>query len=437
MNFRSPARVGSIGLVAILSSCFLGTPAIAQQTSDPQTMEQLLKRLSELEARLKEVEARNPPAPTGAPAAAPAVAPGEPVSAAVSAADQAEANAILQQAASGNATGHTFGKMSIVGFSDFTFGRPLEENLPPGGVAGSSNSFTMGDLSLFITSQLTPKVSFYSEALFTADFTNSWGAEVDRLVLQYKANDYFQVGVGRFNTALGYYTNGINRAKIFQTATDRPFMYTDEDAGGLLPVHSVGVTMTGKLPSGGIGLHWVAELSNGTASLSATAEPVQSLYDENNRKAYNLGLFIKPERLDGFQAGVSVYRDKLEPAGLARVDENIVGAYAVYVRPTFEFMNETAIISYSPTNGTPTYKTGMGYSQISRRFGRTRPYLRLEYQSADRYDLNFPNFGTRKSFEAGVRRDLAEFFAIKAQIGRTYWNHAWAYDPQVQLAFTF
>jgi len=327
--------------------------------------------------------------------------------------------------------------MSILGLSDVSFGRPLEENLPPGGVAGSNFSFGVGDISLFINSRLSPKVSYYTELLFTADFTNEWSAEIDRAVLQYKANDYFQIGMGRFNTALGYYANGIGRAKIFQTATDRPFMYSDEDAGGLLPVHSVGVTMTGKIPSGGMGLHWVAELSNGTASMVAGATPVQSLYDENNRKAYNLGLFIKPENLDGFQAGVSVYRDKLEPAGRARIDQDIVGAYAVYNHSGVEFLTEAAILTDSPVTGGASFRTVMGYTQLSRRFGPIQPYVRVEYQGVPQFDPLFPGMGVRKSIEAGVRRDLGQYFVVKAQLGRTYWNGVWAWDPVLQLAFSF
>lgn len=437
MNARHHSKGARLGL-ALTGFLLLGTAAVAQQPSDPQTVEQLLKRLADLEARLKAVEGKNAEAPkeTPAPASAPAAAAQTPASA-LSAADQAEANAIIEQAASGSTSGHMLGKLNIVGFSDMNVGRPLEANLPATGVAGSHVSFALGDLSLFFTSQLSDKVSFYSELLITSDFTNLSTAEIDRVILQYKPNDYFQIGVGRFNTALGYYTNGINRAKIFQTATGRPFMYTDVDAGGLLPVHSIGVTMTGKIPSGWAGLHWVGELSNGTASMTVGAAPDQNLYDENNRKAYNVGLFVKPDKLDGFQAGVSVYRDRLEPAGRTAINQNIVGAYAVYIRPRFEFLSEAAVVTDSPVTGGANYQSVTGYTQVSRRFGHLRPYLRLEYQTVSPYDPIYPGLGVRKSFETGIRRDIGEFFAVKFQLGRTYWNGVWAFDPQAQVSYTF
>ena len=44
-------------------------------------------------------------------------------------------------------------------------------------------------------------------------------------------------------------------------------MYLFEDSGGVLPVHTVGVTMAGLIPqAGSLGLHWVAEIGNGRSS---------------------------------------------------------------------------------------------------------------------------------------------------------------------------
>jgi hypothetical protein len=79
----------------------------------------------------------------------------------------------------------------------------------------------------------------------------------------------------------------------------------------------------------------------------------------------------------------------------------------------------------------------MGYTQVDRRFGRVRPYLRLEYQAVPRFDPLIGGIGMRKDFEAGIRYDFGEYMAIKAQFGRTYLQDIWAIDPQVQLAFTF
>ena len=66
------------------------------------------------------------------------------------------------------------------------------------------------------------------------------------MLLTYKASDYFQISFGKYNTAIGYYTNAFHRAHFFQTAISRPIMFADEDDGGILPVHNIGVTATGQ-----------------------------------------------------------------------------------------------------------------------------------------------------------------------------------------------
>src|SRR5258705_9128931 len=120
--------------------------------------------------------------------------------------------------------------------------------------------------------------------LVTSDFGNDHSIEMDRFLISYKVKDYFHVSLGKFNTAIGYYPNAFHRARYFQTATSRPIMYSDEDNGGILPVHSIGVTATGKINSGALGLRWVAEVSNGR-STSKEEAPIQNFVDEGNGKA--------------------------------------------------------------------------------------------------------------------------------------------------------
>src|SRR5206468_55682 len=113
----------------------------------------------------------------------------------------------------------------------------------------------------------------------------------------------------------------------FQTSIGRPIMYSDEDNGGLLPVHSIGLSATGTVLSPALGLHWVVEAANGRSSLHPDI-PVQNFQDDNNGKAVNLALYSRPEDLNGFQAGFSFYRNTLHPANLPDVGQSI---YTVHV----------------------------------------------------------------------------------------------------------
>ena len=82
-------------------------------------------------------------------------------------------------------------------------------------------------------------------------------------MLTYKPSRYFQISFGRFHSMIGYYDLAYHHATWLQTTVDRPFLLAFEDHGGILPVHNVGVSMQGKVPSGSLNLNWGFETGNG------------------------------------------------------------------------------------------------------------------------------------------------------------------------------
>jgi hypothetical protein len=289
-------------------------------------------------------------------------------------------------------------------------------------------------------------LSFLAELLITSDFTNNFGAEIDRLLLTYKVSDYLRIGLGKYNTAIGYYSDAFHRARYFQTATGRPLMFADEDNGGILPVHSVGVTANGTLPSGPVGLHWVAEVANGRASRSLTdpagdVVDVQNFVDENNTKAVNFALMASPPAWRGFEVGASFYRDRLRPSPLPDMSQHILSAHVVWVRTNFEILNEAAIVRHAYVAEGHAWKSLTAYTQLSRRFGQYRPYFRFDYQNTPRTEPLFGHFGQLGRADGpsfGVRYDLADYAGLKIQYGRlSQRDLGSANDFQIQVAFAF
>lgn len=328
------------------------------------------------------------------------------------------------------------------GYSDVGFGRPLQEKLPHGGLQESKYSFQIADLHLFITSKLSDDWSFLSEALFTSDFTNESEAELDRLIVQYSPNNSMRLGIGKFNSGIGYYPNQFHRAKFYQVATGRPIMFSDEDNGGMLPVHQIGVTVQGAIPSGRLGLHYIGELANGRGYGAATAE-IQNFADQNDFKAVTGGLFVTPAAAPALDAGFTLYHDTLEAADVPRVRETITAAHAVWTTPAFEFLNEVAVLKHT-TESTGVTVTSKGfYSQVSQRFGVTRPYFRYDYQNVPASDPVFglgdvvPPFGVRKAISAGLRFDIRQFAVVKVQYDHALQAGVWANGVHAQLALAF
>lgn len=422
----------------------------AQQSSeaaapDKETMQLLLqrvseleakvKRIDELEARIKQLEAAKSSAVTAQtqPAASP-------VPAQQGAPTESEAEPIGDHAMSERMdVSKTL--LRIRGFGDITLHGDDQH--------GDTTSFTLGQLNLFVTSDVSEKFKFLSEIVFeggpdniygvTRGQRNSFGVDIERLLLQYSQNDNFHFAVGRYHTAIGYYNTEFHHSTWFQTTTGRPFLFQFEDRGGILPIHTVGASASGLLPSGGLGLHYVVEVGNGRESRSPiTEEPVQNVVDDSNGKSFNLALFARPERVRGLQTGFSFYRDVLVPASAPKIGENIFAAHAVFVRSGFEWLNEAVLIHHAPVGATRVFDTPGFYSQISKQFGSYRPYFRYQYVNASDSEPVFPSIRLQQGPSIGIRYDASESVAVKLQYDRSAQRGQSATNGlALQVGFTF
>jgi len=387
----------------------------AQQDFNPQTAQVLMQRIDQLEARLKEVEAAlarsqalNPSAPTTQVVAQ---NPEPPVAPAPAPEHQAEAVATH---AEGEPMDLNKTLMQIRGFAD--------TDLTGSTLKGTHTSFSLGQVNLFITSDLSDKLKFLSEVVFEAGSDNVFGVDIERLLLTYKFNKYVNLAVGRYHTSIGYYNTAYHHSTWLQTAVGRPFLFRFEDQGGILPIHNVGATLSGQIPSGRLGLHYIAELGNGRATSSTQSEPVQNEVDENTHKAFNFQIFARPEALPGLQTGFSIYRDLLTPAAQPSVNQTILDYYVVYNGHNYQWLNEALLIREAPQGPSPTTTFNIPgfYTQISKRFGAYTPYFRYQYVNAP---LNGPVFYTNVGLQygpsVGIRYDLSDFVAWKVQYDYT------------------
>ncbi len=409
------------------ATLLLAGTAAAQTSAPDERTAQLQKKVEDLEASLAAIKAEL--AQSSAAVAAPAI-PATPPSPAPAVAPDAAL------AAAGQSDEHTLGPLEFRGYSDFTFGRPIFSALPPGGLAGSSQSFNLGDFDLFVNTRMGDHLSALAELLVTSDFSNEFSAEMDRLMLTYTANKYFKISAGKYHTAIGYYTNAFYRARYFQTATGAPILFTDEDDGGIIPLHGIGLSATGELPSGRLGLHWVAEVSNGVSHRNV--EPIQNFVDENNGKAVNFALYARPEGVQGVDIGGSFYRDLQHPEGLGSIEQRIYSAHAAMVRPHLELIAEGVLLQHDLLSINHNFNTVSVYGQASYKFGKVRPYFRYEYQNIPASDPIFGAIGRMSGPSLGARYDFSDFAAFKLQYGLLGVRSGPSTNAfQAQLAFAF
>lgn len=115
---------------------------------------------------------------------------------------------------------------------------------------------------------------------------------------------------GRYQADIGYYNWAFQSAAWMQTTANRPLVMEYASNGGILPTQAIGVSITGAIPSGQLGLNYVFEYGS-----SDTIRPDingSGLFDfEHNGNHVNLGLFMRPDSLPGLQIGGSFYHDKI------------------------------------------------------------------------------------------------------------------------------
>ncbi len=400
--------------------------------ADKETVRVLLQRIDRLEARVTQLESEKAPSPAPAQAT---TTPAPPATA------QAEPETEQQSGEHTERMDMSKTLLRIRGFGDVTFHGDDHK--------GDTTAFSLGQLNLFLSSDISEKFKFLSEIVFeggpdniygvTEGQKNSFAVDVERYVLQYSQNDYFNLSLGRYHTSIGYYNTAYHHSTWLQTATGRPFLFEFEDRGGILPIHLVGVSASGMIPSGRVGLHYVAEVGNGRASRSPLQdEPVQNEIDDQNHKAYNLAIFARPDKIPGLQIGFSAYRDLLTPATAPKIAETILDSYVVLTRPNFEWLNEVLLVRHAPDGLPRVFNTPGFYTQISRRFGAYRPYFRYQYVNGSDSEPVFPDIGLRHGPSFGVRYDASESVALKLQYDYTAMRRQPATNALgLQVGFTF
>src|SRR6185437_4926720 len=128
--------------------------------------------------------------------------------------------------------------------------------------------------------------------------------------------------------------------------------------------------------------------------------------------------YARPEALHDIQIGGSMYRDRLYPQGIGALRQSIYSGYIAYVTPHTEAIAEGVLVEHESPSLHETYRSYASYIQLSRQYGKLRPYFRYDYQNTSSHDPIFGGLGRQSGPSVGVRFDLSDFAALKIQYGR-------------------
>lgn len=108
----------------------------------------------------------------------------------------------------------------------------------------SKTNANTGSFALFVTSQLSDRVSVLSEVSFSNSGKTS-SFELQRLMVRYNFQDYFSVRAGKMFTPIGYWNNQYTLGLVLQPTISRPAALRTVADGGVLQYKDNGVQIEG------------------------------------------------------------------------------------------------------------------------------------------------------------------------------------------------
>ena len=435
---RSPLlSIIVLGLGGMLFAQATSSTSPASAANEDSNVQVLLQRIQHLEKRISDLEARENareaslqspavPQPTATvgqtaptttePAAQvpPPVSPGDHEHASIAVARETEEH---------------YPSLQIRGFGDVDFSASDQK--------GSISGFNLGQFVLHFASPLSRKVTYFGEVSFTAQPSN-YDVQVERSIIRYDYNDYFKISFGKYHTPIGYWNTAFHHGAWLQTTISRPQMV--QFGGTFIPVHFVGLSAEGNIPSGGLGLGYNVGIGNGRSSILSKAGDNG---DINDNRAWVATVFARPARFYGLQFGASVYRDKLTPKAGQNFDETIASAHVVWTKEHPEFLSEFADVHHRDVLTGRTFNSQAFYVQLAYRFpwqeNKWKPYYRFEYIHKPESDPLFSVVSDLVGSTVGVRYDITNYAAFKGEyrssrvgVGEPRSNAAF-----FQTAFTF
>ena len=414
-------NVRAICLAAVLAAGVPGVAAADDANADTvkllqQRLEQSIKMIDALAARVKELEAKQGPASPAPTVAAAAAAPAEATR--LQAVEQKINQIETSNAArSGDDTG-----LPVHGFADINIGN--HNPFHPYEKGASLNNFDM-----YLTPKLGGKWLSLFELNFEVDSQGNVGVDIERGQIGYQFSDAATVWVGRFHTPYGYVNTALHHGVWLNDSLRRPGFLMFEDQGGVMPAHTVGAWLSGA--QRGAGGKWLYDVyaGNGQQIIGGQVD-MRSGGNDHGKPIYGgrLGYQFNAGPLEGLTLGASALDSRIDNDQLPQsmTEVRIAGLYGVYDTDTWEVLSEAYWfdnVDYYQASG--THQSKAYFAQVGYRLPDLIPYARYERAHFDQTDQYFASLNTGNSYyrtAAGLRHDFSPKVALKFEIANTHYT---------------
>ncbi len=426
MSISIQRNFGALCLVGILAAgpCVASAEDASSDTVKvlQQRLEQSIKMIEALAARVQELEAKT--AATSAAAATAVVVAGsqQPPAPAEAARLQAVEQQISQIETANAARQGDDSGLAVHGFADVNIGNHNPFHAYEKGAS-------LNNLDLYLTPKLGDKWLALFELNFEVDHNGNFGVDVERAQLGYQFSDAATVWVGRFHTPYGYVNTAFHHGVWLNDSLRRPSFLMFEDQGGVLPAHTVGAWLTGGARGESGKVLYDAFAGNGQQIIGGLID-MRSGGNEHGKLIYGgrLGYQWTAGSFEGLSFGVNALDSKINddqvPENLT--DVRVAGAFAVYDTDTWEVVSEAYWFdNVNLYQGIGTHRSEAFFAQIGYRLPYFVPYARYERARLDQTDQYFAQQLTGGSYyrtAAGFRRDLNSKVAVKFEVANTHYT---------------
>lgn len=329
----------------------------------------------------------------------------------------------------------TFNSHSILALEFSVFG---DVSFQESTTQSENASFALGGLDLYATQKLSENTRGFIQLVFE-DNSSGTVADLERFWIMRQFSDEFNLSAGRFHTPLGRWNRTYHHGALIQDTISRPFFLDFEDvAAGVLPVHIVGIMLTGDFIRPNDEINYELAIGNGPSidtsngGLNPTNNPELDINvgsDNNSNKSIVArvvyGHDSSPLKVGAFamtnEVAESATSGGLTTLGQTLVSQNIYGLDIIYTQGHYEFLAEYyQIDNTNKVANIGSYSANAWYAQLAYKFNpKYKIIFRTESLSFDETNDTYFRILSAKASKHNVvtlRYEVDDANALKFEI---------------------
>lgn len=270
-------------------------------------------------------------------------------------------------------------------------------------------SFGLGEQDLFLSSELTDKLSFLGETVFKYDASSAtdFSVSVERVVIKYNIFGNNNVVIGKVHTPLNYWNDTYHHGRVFFPTIDRPLLFKSE----IIPIHTTGMSFQG---------HDLGKLKFGYDVMVGNGIGSSDFGDNDSRKSWILAAHIKPA--DKLRFGISYYNDVIAKGAQLhdgrimkkQVNQQLFSGSASHLGKKLEILAEGTIVK-DRTDSTGSRETVASYFYGGYKItDKLIPYFRIDNIKYQNGELFYKKNNTT-AYLFGIRYKINYLAVIKLE----------------------